>query len=215
MSAAPVTAQHGGGGHGGGGHSGGGHSGGGRATAGVTHGTAHPGAIGRATPAPGGHGFAVPRAAPHVERGHVDRRATLVVPSYRTRLGVGALGLGIGASAYASPFWYAPYPYRYSPYAYRNPSYYGYPSGYYGGLAGSGHPRLRILDAPRDAQVYVDGYYAGVVNDFDGVFQHLELAPGLHRIEIRAPGFAPIVFDVRAEAGRTITYRAQMVPYAP
>jgi hypothetical protein len=63
--------------------------------------------------------------------------------------------------------------------------------------------------------VYVDGYYAGIVNDFDGVFQHLELQPGAHQIEIRAPGFIPIVFDMQTIAGRTITYRAQMVPSRP
>ena len=43
---------------------------------------------------------------------------------------------------------------------------------------------------PRDAAVYVDGYYAGIVDDFDGVFQRLTLEVGPHRIELeraRAP----------------------------
>lgn len=84
--------------------------------------------------------------------------------------------------------------------------------GFFGGAA---YGRLRILGAPRGAEVYEDGYYAGIADDFDGVFQHLELSPGVHQVEIRAPGFAPIVVDVRAPAGRTITYRAQMVPLRP
>ena len=51
---------------------------------------------------------------------------------------------------------------------------------YYGGL--------RITGAPRDAQVFADGYYVGIVNDFDGVFQHVNLEAGPHHIEIQEPG---------------------------
>jgi hypothetical protein len=31
---------------------------------------------------------------------------------------------------------------------------------------------------PRDAEVYVDGYYAGTVDDFDGTFQRLHIDTG-------------------------------------
>ena len=62
----------------------------------------------------------------------------------------------------------------------------------------------------RDAEVYVDGYYAGVVNDFDGIWQQLRLDDGGYRVEIRKPGFETLVFDVRVQPGRTITYRGQM-----
>ena len=44
--------------------------------------------------------------------------------------------------------------------------------------------------------MYVDGSFAGIVADFDGAFHHLMLTAGPHRIEIRAPGYQPIVFDV-------------------
>ena len=40
-----------------------------------------------------------------------------------------------------------------------------------------------------------------------GVFQHLDLDPGPHQIEIRTPG-QPIVFEVNVQPGRTIRYRA-------
>ncbi len=69
---------------------------------------------------------------------------------------------------------------------------------------------VRIVDAPRDAQVFVDGYYAGVVDDYDGVFQHLNLEAGPHRIEIQTEGYEPIGFNVQAVPGRTITYRANL-----
>jgi hypothetical protein len=90
---------------------------------------------------------------------------------------------------------------------------YGYPStgyGYYAIDPGRAYAygSVRIVDAPPDAQVFVDGYYAGVVDDYDGVFQHLNLEAGSHHIEIEEQGYPPIAFDVRVEPGQTITYRA-------
>ena len=56
---------------------------------------------------------------------------------------------------------------------------------------------------------FVDGYFAGQVDDFDGVFQRLKLEPGPHRIEISADGYEPLSFEIRAEPDRTTTYRAR------
>ena len=207
LTAAPAAAQHRGGGHSGEGHRGG-HSGGGHASSGGAHRGTHAGGGGHTS---SGHtvvGHAVPRGV--VATPHVDSHTTVVLPSHRSHLGVGAFGLGLGVGAYAYP-----YGYGYSRYGYGYPGYYGYSSRYTGGYVRSGHARLRIVDAPRGAEVYVDGYYAGIVDDFDGVFQHLELQPGAHQIEILAPGFEPVVVDMQAIDGRTITYRAQMVPYRP
>ena len=55
-------------------------------------------------------------------------------------------------------------------------------------IGGSPYGGVRIQGAPRNAEVYVDGSYVGIVDDFDGAFQRLELEPGAHSIEIRAPG---------------------------
>jgi hypothetical protein len=117
-------------------------------------------------------------------------------------------------------------PYGYRPYGYRPgwslnlyfgaPRAYGYRAyssappayGYYAIPSGLAYGSLRIVDAPRDAQVFVDGYYAGVVDDYDGVFQHLNLEVGSHHIEIEADGYPLIEFDVRIQPGQSITYRA-------
>lgn len=80
--------------------------------------------------------------------------------------------------------------------------------GYYALAPGFAYGSLRIVGAPRDARVFVDGYYAGVVDEYDGVFQRLNLEVGPHRIEIEVPGYPSQVFDVRIEPGRTLTYRA-------
>jgi hypothetical protein len=65
---------------------------------------------------------------------------------------------------------------------------------------------------PRDAEVWVDGYYAGSVDDFDGIFQALRLDMGAYRIEVRKPGFETLTFDVRVQPERTITFRGEMKP---
>lgn len=121
--------------------------------------------------------------------------------------------------SYVVPYGYRPYGYRpgwsLNLYFGRAYSAYGYPAydypaqyGYYSLVPGRAYGALRIVDAPPDARVFVDGYYAGVVDDYDGVFQHLNLEAGPHEIEIEVPGYPPIAFDVYIEPGRTITYRA-------
>jgi hypothetical protein len=116
-------------------------------------------------------------------------------------------------------------PYR--PYYYYRPGYsfgltygygYGYPSrGYYGPaypsygyVPGHAYGGVRIDLPQRDAQVFVDGYYTGVVDQFDGVLQHLDLPAGPHRIEVRMDGYEPIAFDVYVRPGQTTTFRADM-----
>lgn len=69
---------------------------------------------------------------------------------------------------------------------------------------------LRLKIEPADAEVYVDGLYRGVVDEFDGVFQRLKLEAGAHRLEIRAPGRQPLVFDVLVTPGETTTYRGDL-----
>ena len=110
---------------------------------------------------------------------------------------------------------YRPYVYRpsYRAYGYGYYDPYAYPAapyGYYNPIPGRPYGGVRITGVPRDAQVFADGYYVGVVNDFDGIFQHLNLEAGPHHIEIVEPGLQPIAFDVIVRPGQTITYRAEI-----
>ena len=112
--------------------------------------------------------------------------------------------------AYGAPYYgyYGPYPY--APYSYVTP-----PPGYLSAVPGRPYGGVRIQGAPRDAEVFADGYYMGVVDDFDGTFQHMNLEAGPHHVEIRAGGLEPVTFDVNVVAGETITYRADMRPLEP
>src|SRR5262245_57551423 len=42
---------------------------------------------------------------------------------------------------------------------------------------------------PSDASVYVNGYYAGKVDDFNGTFQRLHVPPGEHEIVVYLEGY--------------------------
>ena len=81
-----------------------------------------------------------------------------------------------------------------------------YPSSYTYGYEGALHLKVK----PREALVYVDGYYAGEVDEFDGVFQRLHLDSGPHRVEIALDGYEPLNFDVRIAPDKTVTYRGEM-----
>lgn len=137
-------------------------------------------------------GRAVPRTGPPPTRDGGD--GVVVVPG-----GAGFFPWGFDYPYYGGYYgaydpWYGWYP-SYAPVA-------SYSSGYDGAL------RLKVK--PREASVYVDGYYAGIVDDFDGIFQRLHLDAGPHHLELQAPGYEPLAFDVRIEPDRTTTYRAEM-----
>lgn len=74
------------------------------------------------------------------------------------------------------------------------------------------HGSVRIDVPQREAAVHVDGFYVGVVEDFNGTSEHLNLTPGPHHIELQAPGFETTAFDVNIEAGHVIVYRTPMRP---
>ena len=207
LTSTPATAQHRGG-----------HSGGGRVSAGAMHRGIHASAGRQMSTGRMVYGRAVPRG--RVTAPYVHRHGTRFIPSYR--LGVPGFAVALGVGAYRYPygyypysFGYYPYPYGYSyyPHSYRYPAYYGYSAGSSGEYVKGGYASLRIVDVPLGAEVYVDEGYAGIVDNSDGIFQLAELAPGSHQIVIRAPGFEPTVFEVRAAGGGTITYRARMNPY--
>lgn len=48
---------------------------------------------------------------------------------------------------------------------------------------------LQLQVVPKTAEVYVDGYYAGTVDQFDGAFQRLRVEPGQHEITVYAEGY--------------------------
>jgi PEGA domain-containing protein len=73
---------------------------------------------------------------------------------------------------------------------------------------------VRLQVTPREGIVYVDGYAAGMVNDFDGVFQRLHLVPGHHEIVVYLQGYRTFRQNLYFNPGSSHTIRHTMVPLA-
>jgi hypothetical protein len=63
---------------------------------------------------------------------------------------------------------------------------------------------------PASAQVYVDGSFAGIVEDFDANSEPLLLAPGSHYVEIRLAGYRTVSFDVTVTPGEITPYQGTL-----
>jgi hypothetical protein len=117
-----------------------------------------------------------------------------------------SIGFGIFAG-YPVPYSYS-YPYPIMVYGYRAPRervMVSPGSPYYGGIA--------LEMTPYDADVFVDGTYAGRVEDFDGATQPLTLTAGVHEIEVQAQGYEPMRINVEVQPGQVIPYRGDLRPY--
>jgi hypothetical protein len=118
------------------------------------------------------------------------------------------LGFGFG---YPYSPWYGAfgYGYPYGLYGYPFYPYYGY--GYALDVLTAS---LRLEVKPREAEVYVDGYRAGTVDDFDGVFQRLRLRPGEHSLVLYLDGFHKVEQDIYIGHGATQSVKLEMAKLA-
>ncbi len=158
-----------------------------------------------------------PSAAPAPSR-HDDRSsrdhsfATSDAQRRHPRPGTGSWHRG-GRVYYGSPYrygYYGSYPYGWYDY--------GYYGGYYGPYVGYGYRyrhydngSLRVEVEPEETRVYVDGYYAGVADDFDGIFQRLNVSPGRHTIDLKLEGYRDHSFRVYVPGDDTVKLHWNMV----
>jgi hypothetical protein len=176
---------------GGGGGGGGGSHGG--SDAGSRHSSPSPGTSSSSSSSSGG-AYHAPSAAErrHPRAGTGSGGGGGYYPGYP---GYGYPGWGGGwyYPGYGGYWW--PYGYYgwYGSFGYGGWGYPGYGGGavYYSGGSGSSREgaSLRVLVDPAEARVYVDGYYAGVVDDFDGLLQRLHLSPGRHDVTLKLEGY--------------------------
>jgi hypothetical protein len=133
----------------------------------------------------------------------VGRRPVVVGrPGFRSPVFIGGFGFG--------------YPYLYNPWW--GDYGYGYPYPVYGGYVGYSSwdsASLRLQVTPREAEVFVDGYRAGIVDNFDGIFQRLHVRPGGHDLAIYMPGFRTFSEHVYASPSSSQSIKMTLLPLAP
>jgi hypothetical protein len=181
---------------------------------------------------PNGARVAVPRAGrPPQWDDRYDRNA--YGSYYRGRNVYGRYAYHGGRNIYIVPrgrtyyyyprYYYNPYTFGYGPAGrghfyfdlyYNSYIWHPYDAYRYGTYGSYGYPvgELRLKVQPRDAQVFIDGSFAGRVDDFDGVFQSLRLEEGEYQVEIVLPGYEPLAFDVRIFPGEKTTYEGDLIP---
>lgn len=106
---------------------------------------------------------------------------------------------------YGSPYFYAGWGSPYAPYPYYQA---------YGG-AYDASASLRLDVTPNDAEVFIDGYLSGTVDDFDGTFQRLHVSPGAHELTLYRDGFKTVHQALHLSSGSTFKVSYKMEPLAP
>jgi hypothetical protein len=110
----------------------------------------------------------------------------------RAPIGIAALLMVASSAPTAAQVWYPGYPF-YPPVRYAAPD-----------------ASVKFDVHPNDASVYVDGYFAGIVDDFDGVFQRLYTAPGGHEVTVFLEGYRTYSQRVYLAPDRTFKFSHQM-----
>jgi PEGA domain-containing protein len=117
---------------------------------------------------------------------------------------------------YRASLWYDPWPgyygyYGYGPYYQVQIPIYGRGRGY--GYDRSGSVRLQV--SPRQSEVFVDGYFAGTVDDFDGVFQRLNIESGEHEVQVYLAGYRTFTQRFYLQPGKSFNIKHTMEPLRP
>lgn len=117
-------------------------------------------------------------------------------------------GVRYGYPIYSSPYFYDPFWFGFYDYQFRRYPPYP-PYGYYDGSAD-----LRVQVTPKQAEVYVDGYLVGTVDDFDGMLQRLHVPLGEHEITIYAQGYRSVTQRMLFRPFESYSIKDTMQPLA-
>ena len=103
-----------------------------------------------------------------------------------------------------APFFYDPFWGPWGPY---------YPYGAYS-FGGPSTAEVRVQVVPKQTEVFVDGYYAGTADDFDGVFKRLHTTPGGHAITLHLEGYRTVTENIYVRPDSTFKLDQTMNPLA-
>lgn len=114
-----------------------------------------------------------------------------------------------GGVYFGTPFYYPYYAYPWYPWGwYPAPYYYG--PYYYDNSAS-----LQLQVTPRQTEVFVDGHFAGIVDNFDGTFQRLHVEPGEHELTLFLTGHRLVTQHVYVQPHGTFRVKYAMEALGP
>jgi hypothetical protein len=130
--------------------------------------------------------------------------------------GPGGAHVSVGVGVYyGSPYYYGAYGY-YPWYPWGGPWYggpyfgygygYGYPYPYYYDNSAS----LQLQVTPRQTEVFIDGHFAGIVDNFDGTFQRLHVEPGEHDLQLFLAGHRAVTQHIYVQPRATFRVKHAM-----
>src|SRR6266571_7630552 len=105
---------------------------------------------------------------------------------------------------YYRPWFYDPF--YFDPF-YFDPYYRWYPPSYGYGAQFERDAALRLQVTPRETEVFVDGYFAGKADDFDGFLQRLRLPPGEHALQLYLAEHRSVQQKIYLQPGATFRVR--------
>lgn len=114
-----------------------------------------------------------------------------------------------GGVYYGAPYYY-PYAYPWYGFGYWYPFPYYYGPYYYDNSAS-----LQLQVTPKQTEVFVDGHFAGNVDNFDGTFQRLHVEPGEHELQLFLPGHKPVTQHIYVQPRGTFRVKYTMEQLAP
>jgi hypothetical protein len=139
---------------------------------------------------------------------------------FHVRLGTISVGAGYShfSGPFFNPFWpyrfypygFYPYSFGYSPFFY-DPFFYSpfYAPGYFRGFSyDEGRGQVKLTDAPKTAEVYLDGAYAGTANKLKTMW----LDPGAYDLSVSAPGATPFHQRIYVLSGKSLKIAAKLSP---
>jgi hypothetical protein len=132
---------------------------------------------------------------------------------YHVRLGT--IGVGAGYTRFSGPFFYNPFWYGFYPYSFGyssffyDPFFYSpfYAPGYLGGFSYSnGRGEVKLSGAPKTAEVYLNGAYAGTANKLKSMW----LEPGAYDLSVSTVGSAPFHQRIYVLSGKSLKIAAKL-----
>ncbi len=73
---------------------------------------------------------------------------------------------------------------------------------------------LQLQVTPRETEVFIDNYFAGRVDDFDGRFQRLHIQPGEHELTLYLDGHHKVTQTIQVRPRASFRIRYAMTPLA-